>query len=369
MDRDTGMNRPFGLLAELTYRCPLACAYCSNPLELAAYDDEMSTAEWQRVFTEAAEMGVLQCHLSGGEPLLRRDLVDLVRTAAELGMYSNLVTSAIGLTRARAEGLREAGLDHVQVSVQADEPVTSDRIAGIPSFERKLKAAAVVKDLGWPLTINVVLHRQNIDRVAEIIALVEELDADRIELANTQYYGWAWRNRAALLPNRDQLAKAEETVRAARKRLAGRMEVVHVLPDYYSEYPKPCMGGWAARQLTVAPNGDALPCPAAQTLPLPRASVREDSLARIWSESPLFQSFRGTDWMAEPCRSCDRREIDFGGCRCQAFLLTGDAARTDPVCHLSPDHGIVADAVRSANEVPGPTEVTLIPRPHRAGST
>ncbi len=369
MDRDTAMIRPFGLLAELTYRCPLACAYCSNPLELAAYDDEMSTAEWQRVFTEAAEMGVLQCHLSGGEPLLRRDLVDLVRTAAELGMYSNLVTSAIGLSRGRAEGLREAGLDHVQVSVQADEPVTSDRIAGIPSFERKLKAAAVVKDLGWPLTVNVVLHRQNIDRVAEIITLAEELDADRVELANTQYYGWAWRNRAALLPNREQLAKAEETVRAASKRLAGRMEVVHVLPDYYSKFPKPCMGGWAARQLTVAPNGDALPCPAAQTLPLPRASVREDSLARIWSESQLFQSFRGTDWMADPCRSCDRREIDFGGCRCQAFLLTGDAARTDPVCHLSPDHGIVADVVRSANEVAGPTELALIPRPHRAGST
>ena len=298
------MDRPFGLLAELTYRCPLACAYCSNPLELAAYDDEMSTAEWQRVFTEAAEMGVLQCHLSGGEPLLRRDLVDLVRTAAELGMYTNLVTSAIGLSRSRAEGLKEAGLDHVQISVQADEPATSDRIAGIPSFERKLEAAAVVKDLGWPLTINVVLHRQNIDRVAEIIALVEELDADRVELANTQYYGWAWRNRAALLPSRDQLAGAEEIVRAARERLAGRMEVVHVLPDYYSEYPKPCMGGWAARQLTVAPNGDALPCPAAQTLPLPRASVREDSpgadLGRRLRCSPRSAA---PDWMQDPCRT------------------------------------------------------------------
>jgi len=329
MDHNTGVDRPFGLLAELTYRCPLACAYCSNPLELAAYDDEMSTAEWQRVFTEAAEMGVLQCHLSGGEPLLRRDLVDLVRTAAELGMYTNLVTSAIGLSRSRAEGLKEAGLDHVQVSVQADEPATSDRIAGIPSFERKLKAAAVVKDLGWPLTVNVVLHRQNIDRVAEIIALVEELDADRIELANTQYYGWAWRNRTALLPSREQLAGAEEIVRAARERLTGRMEVVHVLPDYYSEYPKPCMGGWAARQLTVAPNGDALPCPAAQTLPLPRASVREYSLEKIWDESPMFTAFRGTDWMQDPCRTCDRRELDFGGCRCQAFQLTGDPARAD----------------------------------------
>lgn len=360
------MDRPFGLLAELTYRCPLACAYCSNPLELAAYDDELGTAEWQRVFTEAAAMGVLQCHLSGGEPLLRRDLVELVRTAADLGMYTNLVTSAIGLSRGRAEELREAGLDHVQVSVQADEPAASDRIAGIPSFERKLRAAAVVKELGWPLTVNVVVHRQNIDRLAEIIALVEELDADRVELANTQYYGWAWRNRAALLPSRAQLAAAEDVVRAARERLAGRMEVLHVLADYYSEYPKPCMGGWAARQLTVAPNGDALPCPAAQTLPLPRASVREESLQRIWDDAPVFTAFRGTGWMQDPCRTCDRREIDFGGCRCQAFQLTGDAARTDPVCHLSPDHALVADAVEAANEGGRREEEVLVPRPHRA---
>jgi pyrroloquinoline quinone biosynthesis protein E len=361
------MDRPFGLLAELTYRCPLACAYCSNPLELAAYDDELSTADWQRVFTEAAEMGVLQCHLSGGEPLLRRDLVDLVRTAAELGMYTNLVTSAIGLSRPRAEALKEAGLDHVQVSLQADEPATSDRIAGIPSFERKLKAAAVVKDLGWPLTVNVVLHRQNIDRIAEIVALVEELDADRVELANTQYYGWGLRNRDALLPSKTQLARAEEVVRDARARLGGRMEILYVLPDYYSEYPKPCMGGWASRQLTVAPNGDALPCPAAQTLPLPRASVREDSLETIWDDSPMFTAFRGTDWMPDPCRTCERRELDFGGCRCQAYLLTGDAARTDPVCHLSPDHEIVVEAVRAANEEQRPTDVVLVPRPHRAG--
>jgi PqqA peptide cyclase len=359
------MDRPFGLLAELTYRCPLACAYCSNPLELAAYDDELSTADWQRVFTEAADMGVLQCHLSGGEPLLRRDLVDLVRTAAELGMYTNLVTSAIGLSRPRAESLKQAGLDHVQVSVQADEPATSDRIAGIPSFERKLKAAAVVKDLGWPLTVNVVLHRQNIDRIAEIVALVEELDADRVELANTQYYGWAWRNRAALLPTRDQLARAEEVVRDARARLGGRMEILHVLPDYYSEYPKPCMGGWASRQITVTPNGDALPCLAAHTLPLPRASVREYSLETIWDDSPMFTAFRGDGWMQEPCRACERRELDFGGCRCQAFQLTGDATRTDPVCHLSPDHGLVTDAVEKANVGSRPVDELLVPRPHR----
>jgi PqqA peptide cyclase len=359
------MDRPFGLLAELTYRCPLACAYCSNPLELAAYDDELSTADWQRVFTEAADMGVLQCHLSGGEPLLRRDLVDLVRTASGLGMYTNLVTSAIGFSRPRAEALKAAGLEHVQVSVQADEPATSDRIAGVPSFERKLKAAAVVKDLGWPLTVNVVLHRQNIDRIAEIVALVEELDADRVELANTQYYGWAWRNRAALLPSRDQLARAEEVVRDARARLGDRMEILHVLPDYYSDYPKPCMGGWASRQIIVTPNGDALPCLAAHTLPLPPASVREDSLETIWDDSPMFTAFRGDGWMQDPCRTCERRDLDFGGCRCQAFQLTGDAGRTDPVCHLSPDHGLVTDAVAKANAMSRPVEELLVSRPHR----
>lgn len=357
------MDKPFGLLAELTYRCPLSCAYCSNPVNLTGYGDELTTAEWRRVLVEAHELGVLQLHLSGGEPLLRRDLVELAGIARELGMYSNLITSALGLSRRRAEELRAAGLDHVQVSIQADEPAMSDRIAGTLSFERKVEACHLVKELGWPLTLNVVLHRKNIDRIGAVLRLAEELGADRIELANTQYYGWAWRNRDALLPSRAQLEQAEPVVRAARKRLEGRMDVIYVLPDYYSRYPKPCMGGWGKRQLTVAPNGDVLPCPAAQVLPLPRASVREESLARIWRESPLFRSFRGMDWMPEPCRSCDRREIDFGGCRCQAFLLTGDAARTDPVCHLSPDHAIVAEAVRAANE-PQPTELELIPRPH-----
>ncbi len=357
------MDKPFGLLAELTYRCPLSCAYCSNPVNLTGYGDELTTAEWRRVLVEAHELGVLQLHLSGGEPLLRRDLVELAGIARELGMYSNLITSALGLSRRRAEELRAAGLDHVQVSIQADEPAMSDRIAGTPSFERKVEACQLVKELSWPLTLNVVLHRQNIDRIGAVLRLAEELGADRIELANTQYYGWAWLNRDALLPSRAQLERAEPVVRAARKRLEGRMDVIYVLPDYYSRYPKPCMGGWGKRQLTVAPNGDVLPCPAAQVLPLPRASVREESLARIWRESPLFRSFRGMYWMPEPCRSCDRREIDFGGCRCQAFLLTGDAARTDPVCHLSPDHGIVAEAVRAANE-PQPTELELIPRPH-----
>lgn len=368
IDPEATMNRPFGLLAELTYRCPLACPYCSNPLDLAGYRDELGTAEWLRVFDEARDLGVLQCHLSGGEPLLRRDLVDLVRHATGLGLYTNLVTSAVGFSRRRAEELHEAGLDHVQISIQADEPGASDRIAGTPSFARKIAAARIVKELGWPLTVNVVLHRQNIDGLTAIVGLAEELRADRVELANTQYYGWALRNRAALLPTAEQLDRAEKVVAEAAARLAGRMDVVYVLPDYYERYPKPCMGGWGARQLTVAPNGDALPCPAAQTLPLPRANVREDSLERIWTDSPVFRRFRGTDWMPEPCRSCDRREIDFGGCRCQAFQLTGDAARTDPVCHLSPDHEIVVDLVRAANSGARPQVEALVPRPHRAGS-
>jgi PqqA peptide cyclase len=250
----------------------------------------------------------------------------------------------------------------VQISLQADEAALSDRLAGAPSFGRKLAAARLVKELGWPLTLNVVLHRHNLDRIDRILALAEDLDADRIELAHTQYYGWALRNRDGLLPSRAQLARAEDVVRAARERLEGRMEVVYVLPDYFGRYPKPCMGGWGRRQLTVVPDGGVLPCPTAQTLPLPRACVREHSLAWIWECSSLFQRFRGTDWMPEPCRSCDRRELDFGGCRCQAFQLTGDAARTDPACHLSPDHGIVADAVRAA-EAAQPRDAVLTPRP------
>lgn len=358
------MTSPFGLLAELTYACPLHCPYCSNPLNLADYEEELTTVQWQRVLTEARELGVVQVHMSGGEPLQRRDVAEIARSANELGMYTNLITSAIGLSRRRAEQLRAAGLDHVQISIQAHEATSSDHIAGTPSFERKVAAAQLVKELGWPLTLNIVLHRMNIDRIADIIALAERLHADRIELANTQYYGWALHNRSALLPSRKQIDRAAEIVRAANKRLEGTTTIIYILPDYYTQYPKPCMDGWGRRQLTVTPNGDVLPCPAAHTLPLPRASVREKSLAWIWAESPVFQRFRGTDWMPEPCRSCPRREIDFGGCRCQAFLLTGDAARTDPVCILSPDHEIVADAVRAANEETRPLAEALTPRPH-----
>ena len=345
------MNKPFGLLAELTYRCPLHCPYCSNPVNLAAYREELTLKEWTRVLREAHELGVLQLHLSGGEPLQRHDLVEIVRRASELSFYTNLITSALSLTQPLAERLRNAGLDHVQISVQAADGAVSDRIAGTPSFDRKLSAARVVKALGFPLTLNCVIHRHNIDQISAIITLAEELAADRLELANTQYYGWAFHNRSALLPTWDQLQRAEPIVRAARERLAEQMQIIYVIPDYYSQYPKPCMGGWGQQQLTIAPNGDVLPCPAAgQIRELFIENVRRQSLAWIWEDSPSFNRFRGVDWMPEPCRSCPRKAVDFGGCRCQAFQLTRNAAVTDPVCNLSSDHAIIAKAVCSTND-------------------
>ncbi len=378
---ETTVDGPLGLLAELTHACPLSCSYCSNPLELTKRSEELATADWHRVLDEAADLGVLQSHFSGGEPLLRRDLVELVGHASSLGMYTNLVTSAIGLSRPRAHALREAGLDHVQVSIQADEPVLSDRLAGISSFDKKIEAARLVKELGWPLTLNVVLHRQNIDRVEAILGWVEELGADRVELANTQYYGWALANRSALLPSREQLENAERVTRAFRERLRDRTDVIYVIPDYYSRYPKPCMGGWGDRQLVIGPEGNAWPCLSAHELPLPKANVREHPLEWIWRSSPMFTAFRGTDWMPDPCRSCDRREIDLGGCRCQAFQLTGDMTRTDPVCVLSPDRHIIDEAVAAANDPAAAEQVgavsvgsgpvglgmpELAVRPHRA---
>jgi pyrroloquinoline quinone biosynthesis protein E len=360
------MNRPVGMLAELTYACPLHCPYCSNPLNLAAYRDELSTVDWQWVLSEARALGVLQAHFSGGEPLQRSDLVEIVAYAHDLGLYTNLITSAIGFSLPRARQLKDAGLDHVQISIQADDPILADRIAGARSHEHKIAAARLVKELDWPLTLNIVLHRYNIDRIDLILNLAEKLGADRLELANTQYYGWALRNRGALLPTKVQLDRAEEIVHTARQRLRRRMEIIYVLPDYYSHYPKPCMGGWGRQQLTVTPNGDVLPCPVAHILDLPRANVREHSLAWIWEDSPIFQRFRGTKWMPEPCQSCPRREIDFGGCRCQAFQFTGDAARTDPVCHLSPDHWLVAKAVHDAHQKADQTDpVNLFPRTYK----
>lgn len=343
-----------GLLAELTHRCPLHCAYCSNPLELVTRAAEMSTKEWMDALSQARALGVLQVHLSGGEPLARPDLPQLVGHASGLGCYVNLVTSGLGLTGPRLDELAGQGLAHVQLSAQAATRDRANRLAGAKAFDLKLAAAGLVKAAGLPLTVNVVLHRQNHDQLAGIIELAEDLGADRLELANTQYYGWALRNRDALMPTREQLDAAEPVVRQAIERLRGTMEVIYVVADYYEPFPKPCMHGWGARQLTIAPDGTVLPCPAATAITtLSFDNVRETPLADIWYRSPSFTAYRGEDWMSEPCRTCDRRGIDYGGCRCQAFQLTGDAANTDPVCSRSPDRGLV-DLILDAPAAPAP---------------
>jgi PqqA peptide cyclase len=349
--------RPYTLVAEVTYRCPLRCVYCSNPLDYARHADRLSSTDWRRVFEEAEELGVVQLHLTGGEPLVRDDLEALVESARRLDLYTNLVTSGIPLTRQRLERFKALGLDNVQVSIQDVTAAASDRIAGLRSFERKLEVARWVKDLGLPLTVNTVLHRENLDRVGDVIALAESLAADRLELANTQYLGWALPNRAALLPTREQLERARQIARAAKRRLQGRMEVLFVTPDYYADFPKACMDGWGRRFIVVAPDGLMLPCHAAHTIPgLVFDNVKERSLEAIWQSSAGFGAFRGEGWMPEPCRSCDRRAQDFGGCRCQAFHLTGNAAATDPVCPLSPDHALIETARQSALQ---PTAVKL----------
>ncbi|MEV7523960.1 pyrroloquinoline quinone biosynthesis protein PqqE [Streptomyces sp. NPDC091371] len=333
---------PLGLLAELTHRCPLHCAYCSNPLELIEREKELSAEQWKRVFTEAREIGVLQVHLSGGEPLARPDLPELVSHVSGLGCYVNLVTSGLGLTEARLADLVERGLDNVQLSVQGADAARADLLAGARAHHHKIAAARLIRAQGLPLTVNAVLHRANHDQLAGLIELAETMGADRLELANTQYYGWALRNRAALMPTPEQLAAAEPIVRAAMERLKGTMEIVYVLADYYEPYPKPCMHGWGALQLTVAPDGTVLPCPAAGAITtLDLDNVAQRPLTEIWYESSSFNAYRGEEWMPDPCRSCDRRSVDHGGCRCQAFLLTGDAAATDPVCSKSGQRGVV----------------------------
>ncbi|HKO51685.1 MAG TPA: pyrroloquinoline quinone biosynthesis protein PqqE [Polyangiaceae bacterium] len=349
----TSEDRLYTLIAELTYLCPLRCVYCSNPTNLAAHPDRLSTSDWLRVFGQAAELGALQLNLSGGEPLLRRDLEELVAGAHALDFYSNLITSGLPLTRERLLRLKQAGLSSVQVSIQDSRASDSDRIAGRSSFEQKLEVARWVKELELPLTLNVVLHRQNLGRIAEIIALAERLNVDRLELANTQYLAWALENRSALLPSQAELNAAREVAKAAKERLKGKIEVLFVLPDYYSDRPKACMSGWGKRYLLVSPDGLALPCHLAHTLPgLHFDNVQERSLADIWHHSAAFAAFRGEAWMPEPCKSCDRRDVDFGGCRCQAFHLTGDATATDPACGLSPKHALITEARAVAQQPP-----------------
>jgi PqqA peptide cyclase len=350
----TPLPRPLGLLAELTHRCPLGCPYCSNPLVLDRRDDELDAGAWARVFREASGLGVLQAHLSGGEPGARRDLVEITASARGAGLYTNLITSGVGVTAKRLAALAEAGLDHVQVSIQDSEASSADRIAGYTGgFARKLELARDVVGLGLPLTVNAVIHRANIDRLGEMVELALTLSAGRVEIAHVQYYGWALKNRAALMPTRDQVDRALAVVDDLRARHHGRIVIDAVLPDYYARFPKPCVGGWGRRSLNVTPSGRVLPCHAAETIPgLAFWSVREHSLADIWQDSPAFNAFRGTAWMRQPCADCSRRDQDFGGCRCQAFALTGDAAATDPVCHLSANHAGVTALAAVKDETP-----------------
>ncbi|GGO36446.1 pyrroloquinoline quinone biosynthesis protein PqqE [Streptomyces lasiicapitis] len=340
---------PWALLAELTHGCPLRCAYCSNPVKLIGRSVELTGDEWCEVLRQAAELGVVQTHLSGGEPLLRRDLPRIVATADEAGIHTQLVTSGVGLHEARLAELVDAGLRSVQLSVQHADPARADLIAGARATGAKERAARLVREAGLPLGLNAVLHRANLDALDALVELGLAWGADRIELANTQFYGWAMENRAALLPDPDQVARARLTLERWRVRLAGRMELVWVAPDYVDATAKPCMGGWGAVSLTVAPDGSVLPCPAAAELLGDDApNVRDHRLDWIWRESPAFTRYRGEDWMREPCRSCELRAVDFGGCRCQAYALTGDAARTDPACHRSPDHDLVRALVDAA---------------------
>lgn len=331
--------RPLWLLAELTYKCPLQCPYCSNPLGLAKSRNELNTDEWQRVLDQARALGAVQLGLSGGEPLVRRDLETVIGHARSLGFYSNLITSAVGMDETRLAGFREAGLDHIQVSFQASEQELNNYLGGADTFEQKLAMARLVKQYGYPMVLNVVIHRRNIDRIGEIIDMALDLDADYLELANTQYYGWAYLNRAQLLPTREQLARAEQVTNDYRERIGDRMKMYYVVPDYFETRPKACMNGWGAVFLTIAPDGTALPCHAAGQLPgLEFPNVRDHPVEWIWQDSDAFNRFRGFEWMKEPCRSCPERFKDFGGCRCQAYMLTGDPTNTDPVCDLSEHH-------------------------------
>jgi pyrroloquinoline quinone biosynthesis protein E len=337
------------LLAELSYRCPLHCVFCSNPTDYAAHMEEIGTEDWKRVFREARKMGAVQLGFSGGEPLLREDLEELVAEARQLGYYTNLITSGIGLTQARAQALKDAGLDHIQLSFQDSTKELNDFLSSTRTFDHKNKVAAIIKGLGYPMVLNCVMHRYNLPHVGRIIDMAERMGADYLELANTQYYGWAWLNRAALMPTPDELRDAEAIVDSHRERLAGRMKILWVSPDYVDAKPKPCMAGWGAVFMVIAPDGVALPCHSARMLPgFDFPKVTEHSIESIWRDSDAFNRYRGTSWMSDTCITCDQHTVDFGGCRCQAFLVTGDATATDPVCPKSPDRHLIDEALGAA---------------------
>nr|WP_222948251.1 pyrroloquinoline quinone biosynthesis protein PqqE [Thauera sedimentorum] len=355
------------LVLELTYRCPLKCPWCSNPVDYEhCHDKELSTEEWKRVLREGRELGALQLGFTGGEPMLRDDLEELVGEANRLGYYTNLITSGVGLTEERLVALKAAGLKQIQLSLQSSDRELTDSLVGARAFDLKIKVARMIKAHGFPMVLNVPVFRHNADQTADILALAEDIGVDYLEFANIQYYNWAMANRDELLPTRQQLEAAERGVQVARERIGDRMTIYFVIPDYYEERPKACMNGWGSIHLTVAPDGAALPCQEARLIQgLDFPTVRERSLAWLWNESPTFRKFRGDEWMREPCRSCSEKEKDFGGCRCQAFLLTGDAANTDPACGRSPAHHLIGEAVARAH-APGRTVKPLVMRTERA---
>tara|TARA_R110002096_G_scaffold114595_4_gene248510 strand:+ start:1783 stop:2925 length:1143 start_codon:yes stop_codon:yes gene_type:complete len=340
------IGKPLWLLAELTYRCPLQCPYCSNPVEIAKYRDELTTDDWFRVLREARKMGATQLGLSGGEPLVRTDLEEIIAEARRLGYYSNLITSGVGMDEARIAGFKRAGLDHIQISFQASDEELNNYLGGTDSFRHKREMARLVKQYEYPMVLNIVIHRQNIDEIENIILMTDELNADYVELASTQYYGWSKLNAAHLLPTREQLKRAEAIAHDYQERFRDRMRIIYVVPDYYEDRPKACMNGWGSIFLTIAPDGSALPCHAAGQLPgITFPNVRDSSIEAIWNDSDAFNRFRGFDWMREPCRSCPEKTKDFGGCRCQAYMMTGDARNADPVCAKSPHHAALVAEV------------------------
>jgi pyrroloquinoline quinone biosynthesis protein E len=356
------------LLLELTYRCPLHCVFCYNPTEFASTGAELPTAEWLRVLREARALGAVQLGLSGGEPLLRDDLETIVAEAHSLGFYVNLITSGVGLTEPRIRALKAAGLDHIQLSFQDSTREMNDFLSSTRTFELKSAVAALIREHGYPMVLNVVLHRLNIDHVADILDMAERMGAQYVELANTQYYGWAWLNREQLLPSRAQLERAEAVTQRFRERVGSQMQIYFVVPDYFETRPKACMNGLGSVFLAIAPDGTAMPCHAARMLPgIELPNVRANDVRAIWYDSPAFNRFRGDAWMKEPCRSCPEKVKDFGGCRCQAWLLTGDADNADPVCDLSPHHALVTAAVARAEKAAAAPvrEQVLVFRDHR----
>ncbi len=348
-ETQSDIKPPLWLLAELTYRCPLQCPYCSNPVEIAKYQNELSTEDWVRVMQQARKMGATQLGFSGGEPLVRQDLEELIQEARHLGYYTNLITSGVGMDEKRVKRFKDAGLDHIQISFQASDEELNNYLGGTKSFQHKKEMARVVKEYEYPMVLNIVIHRKNIDQIRDILDMTVELKADYVELASTQYYGWSRINVEQLLPTRKQLANAEKVAKEYQEKMKGKSKIIYVIPDYFENRPKPCMNGWGAIFLTVAPDGTALPCHEAGQLPIEFPNLRDMSVSEAWNDSEGFNYFRGFDWMVEPCRSCPEKTKDFGGCRCQAFMLTGDARNADPVCDKSPHHQQLLDDVNRIN--------------------